>query len=75
MSTSKRESTAQQKDPRPFPKIKEAARRSGLSEFFIRRGCKDGSIPCIRSGATYLVDYDGMIDRLREQARTGKEEY
>lgn len=69
----KEKTQAQHEADPPFLKIREAARRSGMSEFFIRRGCRDGTIPCIRSGAVYLVDIQGMIDRLQKQARNGKE--
>lgn len=55
----------------PFQKISEAARTTGLSQYFIRNGCKDGTIPCIRSGTAYLVDVDGLVLQLQQQARAG----
>ena len=56
-------------EPTPFCGIPEAARRSGLSEFFIRRGCRDGSIPCIRTGEKYMVDFNGMVEAMSRRAR------
>lgn len=40
----------------PFQTIAEAAKSTGLSQYFLRRGCKDGSIPCIKSGTKYFVN-------------------
>lgn len=54
----------------PFQKIQDAARTTGLSQYFIRNGCKAGTIPCIRSGTAYLVDVEGLVLQLQQQART-----
>ena len=40
----------------PFQKIEDAVRTTGLSSFFLRKGCRDGSIPCVRSGWTIYVN-------------------
>lgn len=37
----------------PFQKIPQACKTTGLSQYFLRKGCKDGSIPHIKSGPTY----------------------
>lgn len=42
-------------DLRFFASIDEAARLTGLSRFYIRRGVRLGEIPCVRSGQKYLV--------------------
>lgn len=55
----------------PFQKIQEAAKTTGLSQYFIRNGCKDGTIPYVRSGTAYLVDVDGLVLQLQQQARAG----
>ena len=34
----------------PFQKIEDAVRTTGLSAYFLRHGCRNGSIPCVRSG-------------------------
>lgn len=36
----------------PFQKIPEASKSTGLSMYFLRRGCWDGSIPHVKSGGT-----------------------
>lgn len=48
----------------PFQKIEAAVRTTGLSAYFLRRGCRDGSIPCIRSGRTYFVNIPGLLEQL-----------
>lgn len=48
----------------PFQKIEAAVRTTGLSAYFLRRGCRDGSVPCIRSGRTYFVNVPGLLEQL-----------
>ena len=46
-----------------FLTIKETATRSGLSQFYIRNQCKDGTIPHRMMGIKYMVDYEAFIER------------
>lgn len=46
---------------KPFQKIPEAAKTTGLSEHFLRKGCKDGTVPCIKSGRTYYVNIPELL--------------
>ena len=39
-----------------FVSIQKAAQLTGLSQYFIRNGCRAGSIPHIMSGNRYKVD-------------------
>lgn len=48
----------------PFMKIKDACRVTGLSCFYLRRGAKDGSIPCIKSGNTYYINVPALLRKL-----------
>jgi len=48
-----------------FMSIKEASICTGLSQHYIREGCKNGNLPCIKSGQKYLVDIPKMLDVLR----------
>ena len=47
-------------DGKRFLSIKDAATVTGLSQFYLRNGCRDGSIPCIRSGRKFLVDVQSL---------------
>lgn len=48
----------------PFLKIREAAQKTGLSQYYLRMGCRDGSVPCTKSGATYFVNVPALLRKL-----------
>lgn len=48
----------------PFQRIPDASRITGLSQFYIRRGCKEGTIPHIMSGTTYMVNIPALLRQL-----------
>ena len=48
----------------PFQKIPEACKTTGLSKYFLRNGCKDGTIPHVRSGQTYYTDVPALLKQL-----------
>lgn len=52
----------------PFQKIPEACKTTGLSQYFLRKGCKDGSIPHVRSGQTYYIDVPALLQKLSDDA-------
>lgn len=54
----------------PFQKIAEACRTTGLSQYFLRRGCKDGTIPHIKSGSTYYINVPELLGRLNADGTT-----
>ncbi len=49
---------------KPFQKITEAVQTTGLSAFFLRNGCKDGSIPHVKSGTTYFINVPALLKQL-----------
>lgn len=51
-------------DHTPFMKIKDAARVTGLSMYYLRNGCKDGSVPHVKSGTVYLVNMPRLLEKL-----------
>lgn len=54
----------------PLQSIDNTARLTGASRFFIRNGCRNGSIPCIKSGSKYMVNlplFLEMLDRLSKE--------
>ena len=53
----------------PFQRIEDAVRTTGLSASFLRRGCRDGSIPCVRSGRTYFINVPGLLQQYDEVNR------
>lgn len=56
----------------PFQRIPQAAETTGLSQYYLRRGCKDGSIPHIRSGPVYFINIPALLRQLG--AAEGEEE-
>lgn len=48
----------------PFQKINEACATTGLSKFYLRNGCKDGSIPHIKSGGVYYINIPALLKKL-----------
>lgn len=54
----------------PFLKIPDACRETGLSTYFLRKGCKDGTIPHIKSGTVYLIDVEVLLAKLHGAAET-----
>lgn len=48
----------------PFQKIVQAARTTGLSQFYLRSGCKDGTVPHIKSGTTYFINIPALLEKL-----------
>ena len=54
---------------KPFQRIKDACQTTGLSQYYLRRGCKEGSIPCIKSGngkrPTYYIDMVRFLEQMR----------
>ena len=50
-----------QNSNQPFQRIAQACMTTGLSQHFLREGCKDGTVPHIRCGQTYLVNIPALL--------------
>lgn len=53
---------------KPFQKIAEASRTTGLSQHFLRNGCKDGTIPHVKSGTVYFINVPALLKMLGVEA-------
>lgn len=51
-------------DNAPYQKIPDACRITGLSQYFLRKGCKAGTIPHIKSGTVYYIDVPALLRQL-----------
>lgn len=51
----------------PFQKIAEACKTTGLTQYFLRQGCKDGTIPHVKSGGVYYINVPALLEALDEQ--------
>ena len=48
----------------PFQKIKDAVKSTGLSAYYLRQGCKDGTVPHVLSGKTYYINIPALLRQL-----------
>lgn len=51
----------------PFQKIAEACKTTGLSQYYLRQGCKDGTIPHVKSGGVYYINIPALMEALGEK--------
>lgn len=54
----------------PFQKIPDACKATGVSQFALRRGCKDGTVPHIKVGTVYLIDVEALLKKLHSEAES-----
>lgn len=64
--------TATKQQATPFMKIGAASRATGLSQYYLRQGCKNGSIPHIKSGTVYLVNVTKLLRQLDAEGGTAE---
>lgn len=57
----------------PFQRIADAVKTTGLSGYFLRKGCKDGSIPHIKSGTKYLINIPALLRKLGAEQGDGSQ--
>lgn len=57
----------------PFQKIREACKTTGLSMYYLRNGCKDGSIPHVKSGGVYYINVPELLIKLGMQPEEQEE--
>lgn len=58
------------KNSTPFMKIGAASMATGLSQYFLRQGCKNGTVPHIKSGSTYLINIPKLLRQLDAEGGT-----
>lgn len=57
----------------PFQKIADAVKTTGLSAYFLRQGCRDGSVPHIKSGTVYFVNVPALLQKLGADNTTAEQ--
>ena len=58
-------------ETKPFMTVTETAAATGLSEYFLRNGIKNKTVPFIPSGNRYLINVPLLLERLNEESRKG----
>lgn len=47
-----------------FMKIEDACKTTGLSQYYLRTGCKNGTVPHVKSGKVYYVNVVALLRNL-----------
>ena len=55
-----------------FCSIKEACKATGLSQYYLRRGCKAGTIPHVVVGTKFMINVPLLLQRLNEESSGAK---
>lgn len=50
--------------PPPFMSVPDASKYTGLSRCFLRDGCKNGSIPHIKTGNKFYINIPLMLEEM-----------
>lgn len=48
-------------DNAPFQRIPAACRITGLSQHYLREGCKTGTVPHVKAGGTYMINIPALL--------------
>jgi hypothetical protein len=48
----------------PFVSLEKAATITGLSQYYLRQGCRNGTTPHIRCGTSYKINLPKLLDEL-----------
>lgn len=48
----------------PFLGIEDTCQVTGLSQYYLRNGCRSGEIPCVKSGRVYMINLPALLQKL-----------
>ena len=57
-----------------YMSIKDTCRETGLSQYYLRTGCKNNSIRHIRSGIKIYIDVDALMNVVKDYEKTIEKE-
>ena len=53
-----------------YQTIEHACKTTGLSMYYLRKGCKAGTVPHVKNGRIYMIDVPALYEALeRERAQ------
>ncbi len=52
-----------------FLTIKETAQLTGISQYYLRNGCRSGSVPHIMSGSRFLINVPMLLDSMNRESK------
>ncbi len=53
---------------KPYLSIKELAKETGVSEYYIRNLISEGKIPYLTAGKKFLINYNGFMEFLESES-------
>ncbi len=54
---------------KPYMTVKELAKETGLSEYYIRKLIAQNKIPYLEAGRKFLIEYEFFMNFLRQESR------
>ncbi len=51
----------------PYQKITDACKTTGLSAYYLRQGCRNGTVPHVKSGTVYFVNVPALLKKLETE--------
>ena len=58
----------------PYQTIPAASKITGFSQYFLRNGIKDGSIPHVKCGVKFLVNVPLLMEQMNRQSEAMQKE-
>lgn len=58
---------------RPWQSLTNTSKTTGLSTYYLRRGCKAGTVPHTMSGNRYMVNVPALLEMLDAESRNQTE--
>lgn len=52
-----------------FMNLADACKATGVSTYYLRRGCINGSVPHIKSGKKFYVNVPALLEKLDRESR------
>lgn len=56
-----------QNDEAIYQRVPDACRITGLSQKFLREGCKNGVIPHVMAGNMYMINIPALLQKLNQE--------
>lgn len=50
-----------------YQTIQNACKTTGLSQYYLRNGCKAGTVPHVKSGRVYMIDVPALYEKLEAE--------
>ena len=53
-----------------FVSIREASNLTGLSQFYLRSGCRNGTLPYVMCGNRYKINLPALVEQMAKESAT-----